>query len=152
MTLKSSSPSFLMDFTKISIEFVKSLTQQQLKRMEDPYLFSSCNLLIFLHYWWFQDPVVAEEAWKVHLKRNQSIIVDIFQGNRNESFLPPDSPGQLKSRVICPDPTCNYVSVTFDPFMYLSLPLQSSHRLLTVTFRSPRSKLSKKSKVWPLSS
>lgn len=48
------------------------------------------------------------EAWERHLKRNQSVIVDLFQA-------------QLKSKLVCP--TCNYVSVIFDPFMYLSLPI-----------------------------
>ncbi|KAL6499954.1 ubiquitin-specific protease [Orobanche gracilis] len=40
--------------------------------------------------------------------------------------------GQYKSTLVCP--VCNKVSVTFDPFMYLSLPLQSStSRTMTVT-------------------
>jgi len=55
------------------------------------------------------DAEVAEEAWSGHLRRNSSVIVDFFHG-------------QLKSTVTCPD--CNHISVTFDPFMYLSLPLQ----------------------------
>ena len=55
------------------------------------------------------DDVVADEAWEGHLKRNQSIVVDLFQG-------------QLKSALQCP--VCDNLSVTFDPFMYLSVPLQ----------------------------
>ena len=51
---------------------------------------------------------VAIEAWEAHKKRNESIIVDLFQA-------------QLKSTLICP--ICTHVSITFDPFMYLSLPL-----------------------------
>lgn len=40
--------------------------------------------------------------------------------------------GQYKSTLVCP--VCNKVSVTFDPFMYLSLPLQSTiTRTMTVT-------------------
>eukprot|EP01116_Phalansterium_solitarium_P025615 TRINITY_DN987_c0_g1_i1.p1 TRINITY_DN987_c0_g1~~TRINITY_DN987_c0_g1_i1.p1 ORF type:complete len:921 (-),score=331.15 TRINITY_DN987_c0_g1_i1:567-3248(-) len=54
------------------------------------------------------DAVVADEAWQQHLQRNQSVVVDFFQG-------------QLKSTVVCP--TCEHVSVCFDPFQYLSLPL-----------------------------
>jgi ubiquitin C-terminal hydrolase len=54
------------------------------------------------------DIEVANEAWRAHLSRNQSIIVDLFHG-------------QFRSEVSCPD--CSKVSVTFDPFMYLSLPL-----------------------------
>jgi len=52
--------------------------------------------------------VVAKEAWDRHRSRNDSIIVDWFQG-------------QLRSTLVCPK--CDRVSITFDPFMYLSLPL-----------------------------
>lgn len=49
--------------------------------------------------------------------------------------------GQYKSTLVCP--VCNKVSVTFDPFMYLSLPLQSTTtRTMTATlFTSDGSKL-----------
>lgn len=40
--------------------------------------------------------------------------------------------GQYKSTLVCP--ICGKVSVTFDPFMYLSLPLQfATSRIMTVT-------------------
>uniref|UniRef100_A0A8C1XHU6 Ubiquitin carboxyl-terminal hydrolase 15 n=1 Tax=Cyprinus carpio TaxID=7962 RepID=A0A8C1XHU6_CYPCA len=52
--------------------------------------------------------VVAEEAWESHIKRNDSIIVDIFHG-------------LFKSTLVCP--VCSKISVTFDPFCYLTLPL-----------------------------
>lgn len=51
---------------------------------------------------------MAEEAWENHIKRNDSIIVDIFHG-------------LFKSTLVCP--VCAKVSVTFDPFCYLTLPL-----------------------------
>ncbi|KAI9141081.1 hypothetical protein BKA69DRAFT_1038720 [Paraphysoderma sedebokerense] len=54
------------------------------------------------------DEVVAAEQWAAYRKRNDSVIVDLFQG-------------QYKSKLICPE--CNRVSVTFDPFMYLTLPI-----------------------------
>ncbi|XP_022875159.1 ubiquitin carboxyl-terminal hydrolase 5-like isoform X3 [Olea europaea var. sylvestris] len=57
------------------------------------------------------DEEVADEYWANHIARNDSIIVDVCQG-------------QYKSTLVCP--ACNKVSVTFDPFMYLSLPLQST--------------------------
>ena len=50
----------------------------------------------------------ADDAWKRHLARNSSVIVELFQG-------------QLLSEVMCQ--TCDRVSRTFDPFMCLSLPL-----------------------------
>ncbi|XP_062923797.1 ubiquitin carboxyl-terminal hydrolase 4 isoform X1 [Mobula hypostoma] len=55
-----------------------------------------------------EDDVVAKEAWENHRLRNNSIIVDIFHG-------------LFKSTLVCPQ--CLKVSVTFDPFCYLTLPL-----------------------------
>lgn len=54
------------------------------------------------------DEVVAEESWSNYKKRNDSIVVDTFHA-------------MLKSTLVCPG--CQLVSVTFDPFCYLSLPL-----------------------------
>ena len=54
------------------------------------------------------DEEVAAEAWEVYKKRNDSVILDLFHG-------------LLKSTVVCPE--CPKVSVVFDPFCYLSLPL-----------------------------
>ncbi|CAB4287003.1 unnamed protein product [Prunus armeniaca] len=68
------------------------------------------------------DEEVAEEYWQNHLARNDSIIVDVCQG-------------QYRSKLVCP--VCNKVSVTFDPFMYLSLPLPSTTmRTMTLTVLS----------------
>ncbi|XP_042520355.1 ubiquitin carboxyl-terminal hydrolase 9-like [Macadamia integrifolia] len=65
------------------------------------------------------DEEVATECWEYHKARNDSIIVDICQG-------------QYKSTLVCP--VCSKVSVTFDPFMYLSLPLPSTvTRSMTIT-------------------
>ncbi|XP_073062094.1 ubiquitin carboxyl-terminal hydrolase 5-like isoform X3 [Primulina eburnea] len=65
------------------------------------------------------DEEVADEYWANHIARNDSIIVDVCQG-------------QFKSTLVCP--LCSKVSVTFDPFMYLSLPLQpATTRNMTVT-------------------
>ncbi|KAK4607252.1 hypothetical protein RGQ29_001177 [Quercus rubra] len=65
------------------------------------------------------DREVADEYWRNHLARNDSIIVDVCQG-------------QYKSTLVCP--LCRKVSVTFDPFMYLSLPLPSTTmRTMTLT-------------------
>ncbi|KAL2536018.1 ubiquitin-specific protease 8 [Forsythia ovata] len=65
------------------------------------------------------DEEVADEYWRNHLARNDSIIVDVCQG-------------QYRSTLVCP--VCRNVSVTFDPFMYLSLPLPStSTRTMTLT-------------------
>ncbi|KAH3759413.1 ubiquitin carboxyl-terminal hydrolase 15 [Pelomyxa schiedti] len=72
------------------------------------------------------DVVAADKMWKLHSARNQSFIVDNFQG-------------QLKSTVVCPQ--CKKISVTFDPFMFLSLPIpitsQKSIFILLHTIASP---------------
>ncbi|KAM2673161.1 hypothetical protein EV2_014481 [Malus domestica] len=68
------------------------------------------------------DDEVAEEYWQNHLARNDSSIVDVCQG-------------QYRSKLVCP--ACNKVSVMFDPFMYLSIPLPStSIRTMTLTVLS----------------
>ncbi|KAG6900323.1 hypothetical protein C0993_012520 [Termitomyces sp. T159_Od127] len=51
---------------------------------------------------------LAKLSWEGYMKRNDSVIVDLFQG-------------QYQSTLICPE--CEKVSITFDPFMYLTLPL-----------------------------
>ncbi|EOB00317.1 Ubiquitin carboxyl-terminal hydrolase 4, partial [Anas platyrhynchos] len=62
---------------------------------------------------------LAKEAWENHRLRNDSIIVDIFHG-------------LFKSTLVCPK--CSKVSVTFDPFCYLTLPLPLRRdRLMEVT-------------------
>ena len=73
------------------------------------------------------DEVVAAEAWEVYKKRNQSIIVDLMMG-------------QLKSRVVCPMQSCGRISITFDPFCLLSLPLPTIndyHQQVSVVYADP---------------
>lgn len=53
------------------------------------------------------DQELAKAFWDVYLKRNQSIIVDLFHG-------------QLKSTLT---PQCGHIRVNFDPFTFLSLPM-----------------------------
>ncbi|CAD8044127.1 unnamed protein product [Paramecium primaurelia] len=56
------------------------------------------------------DQEFADIYWENHKKRNDSKIIDLFTG-------------QFKSRVECPE--CNFVSITFDPFVTISLPIPS---------------------------
>jgi ubiquitin carboxyl-terminal hydrolase 4/11/15 len=64
------------------------------------------------------DAEVAAEAWDNYRARNDSVIVDHFQG-------------LYKSSLRCP--ACGRTSVKFDPFMYLSLPLPTPKtRTLTI--------------------
>jgi ubiquitin C-terminal hydrolase len=55
----------------------------------------------------------ASEAWKAHLHMHRSIIVDLFQG-------------QLRSTLKCLK--CKQVSITFDCFMYLSVPIPQKRK------------------------
>ncbi|MCP9258936.1 Ubiquitin carboxyl-terminal hydrolase 32 [Dirofilaria immitis] len=61
------------------------------------------------------DSVVAKEAWDAHLKRDKSIIVDLFTG-------------QLRSTLTCLN--CNAISCRFDAFTCLQLPIPIDHLLL----------------------
>lgn len=60
------------------------------------------------------DSDISKEFWDGFLKREQSLLVDLFYG-------------QLKSRVQCTQ--CEHVSLTFDPFNMLSLPIPTSKNL-----------------------
>ena len=56
------------------------------------------------------DVIASTNAWIDFLRRNQSILVEIFYG-------------QFKSTVKCPDTTCKNISISYEPFMTLSLPM-----------------------------
>jgi ubiquitin carboxyl-terminal hydrolase 4/11/15 len=64
------------------------------------------------------DERASIEAWEAHLKRSQSIIVDLMHG-------------QYKSTVRCPD--CNHLSITFEAFNQIILPIPEI-RLITKQF------------------
>ncbi|CUS12000.1 unnamed protein product [Tuber aestivum] len=51
---------------------------------------------------------LAQEHWAIYKQRNDSVIADLFGG-------------LYQSTLVCPD--CEKVSITFDPFMDLTLPL-----------------------------
>jgi ubiquitin C-terminal hydrolase len=58
---------------------------------------------------------VAAESWKRFLSRDNSIVVDNFYG-------------QFKSKLTCP--TCSRVSITFEAFSNLLVPLAKPRKLL----------------------
>lgn len=73
------------------------------------------------------DEEVAKESWENYKKRNDSIVVDTFHA-------------MLKSTLVCPE--CKLVSVTFDPFCYLSLPLPvKREKQVSLTFLPAPAKL-----------
>lgn len=51
---------------------------------------------------------LAEQHWQIYKARNHSAVADLFAG-------------LYKSTLVCPE--CQKVSITFDPFMDLTLPL-----------------------------
>jgi len=53
---------------------------------------------------------VAALTWMKHLMRHKSVLVDLFQG-------------QLRSRLTCG--TCGHQSKTFDPYLYIALPVHN---------------------------
>jgi ubiquitin C-terminal hydrolase len=61
------------------------------------------------------DEVASLESWEKHVTRNDSIIVDLFHG-------------QYKSTLICS--ICKRISVTFDPFMTLTVPIPGKKELV----------------------
>jgi ubiquitin carboxyl-terminal hydrolase 4/11/15 len=64
---------------------------------------------------------VAQEQWTNYLARDQSVVVDCLLG-------------QFKSEVVCAaNPNCP-PSVTFDPFMYVSLPLPEPVRTIALLY------------------
>lgn len=68
------------------------------------------------------DEEAAKKAWELHLQREDSRVLQAFMG-------------QVKSRVECPVSGCNRVSTTFDPFMYLSVPIPgATDRVMSITF------------------
>lgn len=73
------------------------------------------------------DEVKAAEMWAKHRRRSDSTIVDLFQF-------------QIRSELTCP--VCSRVSVTFDPIMYLTLPVPKPPHSVSLTVLSsdfPRS-------------
>lgn len=65
------------------------------------------------------DDLSSKLEWENHLKRNQSIINDLFYG-------------QFKTRIVCPTETCKKISVVFNSFINLSLPLAKVDKPVTI--------------------
>eukprot|EP00116_Pleurobrachia_bachei_P002514 sb/3462776/ len=79
------------------------------------------------------DREVASESWNFHKQRNSSYFVENFMG-------------QYKSKVTCLE--CSKVSITFDPYMYLSLPLSKGKTPVEYFFLSSSAAGVKRCKVY----
>lgn len=83
------------------------------------------------------DEIVARKSWENYLKRNDSKIVDLFAG-------------LYKSTLICPD--CKKISITFDPFLSVSVPIPNATYLpleLYFIYRNPSKVPLKINLHWP---
>jgi hypothetical protein len=73
------------------------------------------------------DVTIAHEAWDRYKRRNDSFVVDTFQG-------------QMRSRVTCSE--CKNMSVSFDPYMYVGVAFKQvvalSSLRVVVKFESPQ--------------
>lgn len=66
------------------------------------------------------DKSIADESWKRHKLRNDSIVVDNFHG-------------LLRSELLCPN--CHKTTVVFDPYLSIPLPLaRENDRKLNILF------------------
>ncbi|ORY70656.1 hypothetical protein BCR35DRAFT_334236 [Leucosporidium creatinivorum] len=65
---------------------------------------------------------LAQTCWEQYRSRNDSVIVDLFQG-------------QYRSTVVCPD--CDKVSITFDPFMYVTTNLPVTKKWIGKVYYVP---------------
>ena len=66
-----------------------------------------------------EDEDNPDECWNRYKMRDNSVIVDLFQG-------------QLKNKIICD--VCGHVSNNYDPFMMMSLPIPQGNRIIKVIF------------------
>ena len=65
------------------------------------------------------DEDASKRWWEMHLLRENSIIVDLFQG-------------QFKSTITCN--YCNRIAVSFDSYMFLSLPIPSGKYEINIKY------------------
>lgn len=64
--------------------------------------------------------IASEEEWELYKLRNDSIVVDFFQG-------------QFRNRMECM--TCHKTSTTYNTFMYLTLPIPSGRGVTKATLQ-----------------
>lgn len=99
------------------LAFFLDLLHEDVNRIIEKPLFETPNLDSF------PDETIATELWKLHKSRNDSFIVDLFHG-------------MLKSKLTCPQ--CHQHSTTFDPFVFLSVPIPRGETRLSALFCGTR--------------
>ena len=112
MNLGMCNPMFAGYSQQDSQEFLSFLLDglhEDLNRIKDkPYVENSSSGLDFDYSNKEKIVALAKESWEKYKLRNDSVILDLFVG-------------LFESTLICPD--CKHVSITFDPFNDLSLPI-----------------------------
>ena len=61
-----------------------------------------------------KEAIEADRYWEKYLAGNSTVMAHTFQG-------------QFRNTIICS--ACSHVSVSFEPFMYLTVPLPRAHEL-----------------------
>jgi ubiquitin carboxyl-terminal hydrolase 4/11/15 len=92
---------------------------------------------------------LAKVCWDNYKKRNDSVIVDLFQGQYKSCVALCSRPALVcgSARVLTSPyfspartlvcPKCSKVSITFDPFMYLTLPVPVKKKMEVEVFYVP---------------
>ena len=78
---------------------------------------------------YLKEAIDADRYWEKYLAANDTVVARTFQVNQNLGFLLTKSiiiqlQGLFKNTVVCS--VCQYPSVTFEPFMYLPVPLPNA--------------------------
>lgn len=82
---------------------------------------------------------LANASWEGYLKRNDSVIVDLFQGQYKSTLVCPECAKVRNQHVVVEHGanSLSKVSITFDPFMYLTLPLPVNKKWFGSIFYMP---------------
>ncbi|KAF2361453.1 Zinc finger MYND-type [Trinorchestia longiramus] len=101
------------DAQELMVEMLDGLHEDLNRVKEKPY----CAEPPELDGW--SDRDAAAEAWRLHKLRNDSVIDDLFKG-------------QFRSALTCHE--CGKISVKFDEFCCLSVPIPKDQKVVEVTF------------------
>ena len=71
----------------------------------------------------------AKRFWDLHIKRNDSIVTDLFHG-------------LLKSIIICPK--CKFNNITYDPFNTLTLTIPDENKIYQLRRKTTQKTIKKK--------
>ena len=100
------------------INYLLDILHEDLNRViNKPTIDHNCNDA-YINNIYLSDEEKSMVDWNTFLKRNQSVLIDLFYG-------------QYKSCVICPK--CNFKSVNFNSFLSLELPINENNNNVVIT-------------------